>query len=647
MAYIIDPLAGDIVIGGFDAGVAPSPYGGLTDMRSVAPTTVPGEVSVAFSTESVTKAPKIVDNTTGTLITTSGGLFSAPSSLLLENNQYITFSNLGGAVGSGLATGTPYLLFSYSQMGLNEEWQLYTTGGTLVTVTTASTTTVTFSTISPTKPKYFASMNYGGANSNFMIDDVGNVWTDYTTTTGAGSTPATHSWTWAKNTTDSTSHGNGMGYFRTLNNTRTGDWDGWLFIFRDGQIDYSNVNGVNNGSAYNNVGTWSYGWNPSTGTTGNSNYLQGAGLNSCPHPCFIGEDGTFYYGDHTVVAQFYQSSTFPTIVDFVPTTSSSYSYQADNLVPNDTVTCIAPLGTDLILGGINNLAYTWNTTSPAISTPIYLPEAYVANIITVNTNAYIFCGNRGNIYVTNGSQANIFVKIPDHISGTVQPYFEWGGATYNQGRLYFSFFVTSNAGSTLNNYGGVWAIDINTQALWLSNQLSYASYDGYASALYSIPSIYIPNSLPSVPGGYGLFIGWVNGSTYGIDSTISTPYTSGVSWVTSDIIPVGIILDPITPAQIEFKLSTPLATGETIEIQVGDHLDMSYSSFTSVFTTTGDGSLISAISNEFPLSNLQWLLVRVILTSTSSSPSYCRVNQIRVHGATSPTHLPTQPFALQ
>ena len=85
-------------------------------------------------------------------------------------------------------------------------------------------------------------------------------------------------------------------------------------------------------------------------------------------------------------------------------------------------------------------------------------------MITVNTNTYLFAGNRGRIYVTNGSQAELFKKIPDHLSGTVEPYYIWGAIGYSQNQLYFGFQAQQNNGSILQS-GGLWALDITTGAL--------------------------------------------------------------------------------------------------------------------------------------------------------------------------------------
>jgi hypothetical protein len=402
------------------------------------------------------------------------------------------------------------------------------------------------------------------------------------------------------------------------------------------------VDGFNNSSSYENVGTYVYGWNPYPATTENSSYLAGSFKPGCPHNAIVGPDGRVYFCDYYNINKLDQAnlgtvSTPP--VTFVPTTAATFGYAVYPLLQiNDIATCISPLGTNYLIGGILNKAYQWDSVS-TLSTPILLAESYVFNIVTVNTNAYIFAGNTGRIYVTNGSQADVFAKIPDHMSNTISPYFEWGGATYTRNKLYFSVFASTNGGNVVNGYGGIWALTLgSTPAIYLSNGLSFGNYDGYASALMSIPPTYAPpGTTPTEPAGIGMLIGWYDGfQTYGIDTTISTPYTSGQcqSWVTSDMIPVGTLLDPTTPIQIEYKLAQPLVAGESVQILTGKYLDMTYASFVSQFTSTS--ALISdnsANHGGMKDEQYQWMLVQAILTSTATNPSYNRIVQLRIMGA--------------
>lgn len=633
MAYRVEPN-NDIVISGFEKGIGDSPYTGLFDAKSVVLDSVPGEAPVNFSTQSVTQAASYSNltataNGDGLTVTVTG-----MSGAQVEVGQAVLVSNSSI---SGLTNGTFVYVYVHNTPGQITFTSSYYNGSALAI---GNTGTANLATIDPNRPKFFANSNLGATGSNFMLDANGRVWTDAQTTQGGGGTSPTNSWTYVGNTLASDSNGNGLSYWRTINSTAPGDWDGWLFVFRDGHIDYLNVNRVNNGSAGNfpsNNATFTYGWNPTTGTTGvTSPYLTGNPIAGCPHNAtgannVIAPDGNLYFCDYYTMGKI-QQTDIVTPVNFSPTNNTTYIYtHAHNLPITEMATCISPLGNDFLIGGRFNQAYLWNGVDQlTITTTIPLAEPYVHNIVTVNTNAFLFVGNRGNIYLTNGAQANVYRKVPDHISNTISPYFAWGGATYQKGKLYFGVYAMDNAQNAIVGYGGVWAINLTTEAMYLAHQLSYGDYSGYPTAMFSVPPILdAGGGVPTDPAGSGLLIGW-SATNFGIDKTISTPYTGGQAYVISDLIPIGTLLKPITPSQVEYKLSAPLLSGESVQLLITSALASGTNpTFTNLGTSSGDGS---KVSDNFPtqLQNLQWIMIKAVLTAKSSSPSYNRLTEIRI-----------------
>lgn len=642
MSYRVEEGTGDIVISGFEDGIGESPYSGLTDLKSVDIGSTPSEASVNFSTQSVvaTKsytAQTITADGSGNLqITVSGAQGD-----FVENRQAIVVSN---STISGFTTGTYYVASASNQGGGVELFSATALSyGTTAVLTVGNTGTATYSTVDIGRPKHFASSNNGDTGTNFVLDSNGRLWSDNLLTTGGVSITASSSWTFVGNnnfssgTSGTAGYGNGLVYWRTAGSaptTITGDWDGWLFIMRDGLIDYSNVNGVDNGVAYSNVGTFTYGWNPATGTTGVlTSYLVGQSQTACPHNAIVAPSGVMYFCDYYSMKSVQQADTL-TPTKFDPVNTATYLYNdSRNLPTNELATCIAPFGNDFIIGGRQNQAYVWDGLSAtSFSYPVLLAESFVSNIVTVNTNAYIFCGNRGNIYITNGSQANVWKKIPDHISNTIEPYFSWGGATYQKGKIYFGVFAKDNAGTSLTGYGGLWSVDVKTGALSLSNQLSYGTYAGYATALYAIPPVQLlTTGLPTNPAGTGLFIGWSPDGTNtscGVDKTISTPYASNKSYVISDNIPIGTFLKPTASLQFEYKLSAPLLSTETVQLLASSSLG---GTFVSAGTTNGS-TAATIFSDNFanPLGAVQWILLKAVLNGRSSNPSYNRLKELRI-----------------
>ena len=646
MAYTID-AKGDLVIGGFDKGIGDSPYTGLTDLRSVDPLSIPGEVSVSYATTPVFKNPMLSGNTTGSLVTTSSGLFLAPSNLLLEGGQYITFSNLGGATGSGLSTGVTYVLSHFGTSAPNDQWQLYTLANAAVTVTLNSSSTVTFSTINPSQPNY---MVYDGSY-HWMLDSNGYLWSDIVTTIGGGGTTATHSWTWTQNNVTS-AHGNGLTYLKTPN-TSNSIGDTWIFIFRDQAIDYGPVVAA----AYP---VWVNGWNPNTGTSSNSTQMQ----NTNYHQAMVGPDGNLYFINSSASAKLsgsigklqvnFGNSSYTAFTPSSTPSVSNYSYTDYPLIPKfDFATCLAPSGTNILIGGKKNYVYNWDTFSTLVANYIFVAEKNIQTIVTANQSSFIFAGNLGNIYITNGSQADVWKKFPDHLTGTLYPIYTFYGATYQKGRLYFGISAVAQTGGGYLPIGGAWYVDLMTKALVCSNQLSYGNYNGYASC-------FLPGDVTNnVPPGSGLYIGWsdASGSNFGVDAGVSTPYTNGASYIVSDLIPVGTALNPMTAYQAEFKTSCPLALNESVQLLMGSSLyDYTNNNLTSVGTINGtagpytvsDGTNPQVLSGNLPITvqKQQWLLLQAILTSTASTPSQNRITELRIIGDTVKSMIAGQPYQL-
>jgi len=171
------------------------------------------------------------------------------------------------------------------------------------------------------------------------------------------------------------------------------------------------------------------------------------------------------------------------LTTFDPTNASTYTATGTALIfpPFERANCIEQLGTNLLIGCSRNIMYSWsrdplNAGVGSGGTPIEIPEAGITRIVAVNSNAYIFAGNRGRIYITNGANVTLYKKIPDHLSGTVEPYYQWGGAVYSRNQLYFSVSAFNSATNTaIPNYGGIWAISTDTNAMRLTNILSYGT----------------------------------------------------------------------------------------------------------------------------------------------------------------------------
>jgi hypothetical protein len=608
----------------------------------------------------------------------------------LEVNTAITVSNSGGSLPSGLATNTVYYvreIISATEFTVSA----ISAGGTELNITSSGSGTNTFSTINMGTPKYFASGDAASPELAsffylyFLVDSNGRCWV-YATTFLGGS----FQWVYMHNkSNESVSEtGNGLVVYKgclfwfsgteinvinmtnlvigvpTLAYLTTRDsWvDEWKTdLSNEGlsNVSHQAILAVNDDSVYfcngKHVGSIltaiSIGDVPpyredgevfnianthtiATGvTTDNSeiittatDFFQETDVGAVIVGVGIPE-GTYITSVTSATAATMSADATGTDTGVTFTITSGYVYNDEALaIPsNDMTNCLAELGTNLLVGGVNNCIYPWDRVSTGYGTVALCSENFIQRMVTVNTTTYIFCGYKGRMYQTNGSNVSDFWEAPEFTSNTTNPYILWTDAIFNRNQLYFGLQVFENDGDTINQYGGTWAINLATGAGKLQNKMSYNTYAGYVSALW----IYRGDAPTDRPqdDGYGLFMGWNNGSVGGIDKGVSAPYTGGEAIVVSDMIPVGQYLTKWTGNNLEFKLATPLVTGESVALAYRSAIT---DSFTDVPITSGGavGELSGIAKVNFE--KVQWLQVRATLTSTLTNPSFVRLQEIRV-----------------
>lgn len=319
-----------------------------------------------------------------------------------------------------------------------------------------------------------------------------------------------------------------------------------------------------------------------------------------------------------------------------PTGSTpTYVYTPQRLVlPSFEVSqCIAEIGNLVVIGCASSVIYPWNQIDNLPSGIINLPEANVQSIVTVHQMAYIFPGNKGNIYITDGSVASAVTTVPDYVAGVpgtpnsyIEPVFSWGGVMYLRGRVYFS--ILDQTATKAGNCGGVWSF-VPTQNLYigqdvgiglrLENQASYGSYNGVSTLL-------IPKQVQSAvaPQYFNAWESSIASPAYGVDATGTTPLSTSVTVFETDAIPTGTLLDKKTFKQIEYKLTTSLDTSATVSILYRQSLTDAWSSLGNVIS---DSTLSGYFVVNFEKG--QWLQLQVTLTPVTSG-SFIRLRELRI-----------------
>ena len=97
--------------------------------------------------------------------------------------------------------------------------------------------------------------------------------------------------------------------------------------------------------------------------------------------------------------------------------------------------------------------------------------------------------------------------------------------------------------------------------------------------------------------------------------------------------------------RIEFKLSRPLGTGESIFLKTRTIFNTQDVGYSTALSVNGDGVLYSG-EGSLNFENAQWLQVQAVLSSTNSNPSYVRLEEIRLLGMVGPTLSTSQNLSL-
>ena len=586
----------EVVIDGFGDGVADSPHSGMCMIKNVNVTTVPGEASVELETQELTKPPTVsaVSYTTDT----SADTVTVSDASSYYNGMAITLNTV--VTSTGISTGRVYWVGDLS----SNTFKLYTNpsrnASTVVNIG-GSDGSGTLSSYTLGKP---IDSTIGIASSEtylyqFILDNAGRAW-------------------WIDNK-DGTATNN-LVYMG--NDTLTGDegrgivcWKNHLIVFRASNVDGVGLAAIEQANDFNSAygdaatGGWDYGWDSVS-----SFNLTGVNVREV----LVGEDDILYFDNLNRLGSFSENTGSTLDLDNGATFTKNVSALDLPEEEEDALLTIGELGTDLLIGGRTNNVYPWDRISSSFNFPLKFPEHGIQKIVSSNSLTFIFAGYRGRIYVTNGSGVEVFKKVPDHLAGSQNPYFTINSCELTKNQIYFSFTATTNAGGAVSGLDGVWALDISTGSLRLNNTLTHAT-DGTTTTIQRY-------ALSDTPSGDGLVIGWEDDSSnYGIDIGSSNPYSGGESIIETDIIPIGTNRYPETITQIEYKLSKPLVSGESIQLLQRSNLN---DSFTSIGTGNTAGSLSGSFDATFE--NVEWLQIRAVLTSTDSSPSYVPLREIRI-----------------
>lgn len=323
-------------------------------------------------------------------------------------------------------------------------------------------------------------------------------------------------------------------------------------------------------------------------------------------------------------------------------TTYSFNYSALPLPQYETAIWLAELSGSMLIAGVNKL-YTWDFVSLTVNSFIPIVEN-ITRMINILNNIYIFAGNKGSIYLSNGYSISPLKKIPDYLTslgGTsgnsnslIDPVWTIGGIMTHRQKLYFQAFAQdSNTDNGI--FAGILSLSLvnatssitfdTAGSIVVENQNSFGIVTGSTTAEGLL--IDQPAAISgSVQGNDSYFSAW-HDTNGGVDFNDTTPYSAGEAFIETDIIPIGTALEQKTFSNIEFKLDQPMRSGDSISVYARQSLSDSYVLVGATATT-----VLSFPYTPLNFENFQWVQFQIVLTCAASAAntSFMRLREIRI-----------------
>lgn len=597
----------DIVIDGWENGIAASPLAGLGDMRNVDILSQLGIAAVGFKNIPVT-FPPVLNAVAFTASASTDRLTIADASGLYPGCAIVLNTNSAGNLSTGIVYYVRNIVgntFQVSVGPLSSVIDISSDGsGTLTTYQYGSQRAIS-SNASPVSYYIATNDNDGVLGKGVFVVDASNyLWFIHA---AAALTTANHA-TFLGNI-----GGLGAG---VIASSGVVSWKGYVILMGP----TSNLNIMDLGDFVSNGPAAS--WNYSFGG------VSASGNSQSRVPVISSDNGSVYWSNGNAVS----SLTEVAGETFDPSDPTTYTVEAIALdLPTfEGIESLCMYNGMLYIGSrYTNLIYPWDTISPSFQIPVICPEKIIGQMVAASQTMYVFPGFKGNIYQCNGSSMDLFWTVPSSISGVFNPYYRWQDANVDKNQLYMAITAVQNGSnsSLLTTVAGAWALDISTGAFRLLNKISSSGYSGFTSMVAPSPD--------GRSAGNGVYVGFVQDTTYAVDCGSSDPYSNFEAYIETDIIPIGSYFSPTTLQEAEYKLAAPLAAGESLRFSQRSNLNSAYVEF---WTSSATGKISDISQSDDPAGglgsidweNVQWIQVKIELSSTNTTPSYVQLREFRL-----------------
>lgn len=290
----------------------------------------------------------------------------------------------------------------------------------------------------------------------------------------------------------------------------------------------------------------------------------------------------------------------------------------------DSITDMTDLQSSMIVSGQEDV-YVWDYVSAFTNSPVPIGET-IHRIWNLLNNIYILAGQKGSIYTSNGAYAQFLYKIPDYISGVIDPIWTFGGVMTHRARLFFQALAKDTSGNNL--LAGIFSLIVSPSLLGETATgvvMDSQNSAGLIPAAGATGAGVLISAEPSSSGQNSYYSSYSTGASSGlIDYNDTSLWQNGEPMIETDIVPVGTILEKKTLGNFQFKLDRPMATGDSISLYWRSSLTDSY---TLMGTTT------TAVLADYMPSNVnqaQWAQFKATFTCASSGSSRIPIREVRV-----------------
>ena len=349
-------------------------------------------------------------------------------------------------------------------------------------------------------------------------------------------------------------------------------------------------------------------------TSGSAQWFGGySGFNTSYNAqLLVGQDDFLYITNGNEVRKV--EVTASGVVGVQPTLNTSNAVL--DLPDGQYATCLTEFGTKIAIGTQGGSSYsergntptarlyTWNRQAGTLGNPglADLPVNFNENglnaMMQYANKLYVSAGTQGSIYVTDSTN---FVKL------TSLPYTSTVG---NSNSTVFSNAIDISARGTLLvglscdqdefSRPGVYEIDINAAG----NPVSFSTVSSTAGLTGKIGFV-------DAISYNTLKVGWSDGSTYGVDTTSNSTYSSFGGVIESSLIKVGRAKAKKTLQHIEWTIADPLETAQSIRISYRKNSKDDYTAIgTWDFATYG---AITSFEDVAGISDADYIQIKVEL----------------------------------